>query len=341
MLYNFLRTILFFFDAEKSHNLALRALRFLNAIGLLKLMFKPTVKAPVTVMGLEFNNRVGLAAGLDKNADYIDALANTGFGFIEVGTITPKAQPGNDKPRLFRLPEANAIINRMGFNNYGVDHLIDAVKNARYKGTIGINIGKNFSTPVENAVDDYLICYEAVYNIADYVTVNISSPNTPGLRSLQHGDALRELLSRLKLKQKELHLTTQRYVPIAVKIAPDLSFDEIQELADTFLKTEIDGVIATNTTFSREGVEGLTHANEQGGLSGQPVMVSSTEVVRQFCKIFDDSIPVIAVGGIMSAEDAVEKIKAGAKLVQIYSGFIYKGPDLIHQCAKALAETDR
>jgi len=337
MLYKLLRTILFRFDAEKSHNMALKGLKLLNSIGLLKLLFKSPVNAPVTVMGLEFQNRVGLAAGLDKNADYIDALANTGFGFIEVGTITPKAQPGNDKPRLFRLPESNAIINRMGFNNYGVDHLITAVKDSKYKGTIGINIGKNFSTPVENAVDDYLICYEAVYNIADYVTVNISSPNTPGLRSLQHGEALKKLLSSLKLKQKELHLTTQRYVPIAVKIAPDLSLDEIKELAETFLSTEVDSVIATNTTFSREGVEGLRHANEQGGLSGQPVMVSSTEVVKHFCTIFEDRIPVIAVGGIMSAEDAVEKVKAGAKLVQVYSGFIYKGPDLVNQCAKALA----
>jgi len=336
MLYNFLRTILFCFDAEKSHNIALKALKILNSVGLLKLIFKSPVNAPVTVMGLQFQNRVGLAAGLDKNADYIDALANTGFGFIEVGTVTPKAQPGNEKPRLFRLPESNAIINRMGFNNNGVEHLINAVKNAKYKGTIGINIGKNFSTPVENAVDDYLISYEAVYNIADYVTVNISSPNTPGLRSLQHGDALRQLLSSLKLKQKELHLTTQRYVPIAVKIAPDLNAEEIQELAETFLNTEIDAVIATNTTFSREGVEGLPHENEQGGLSGQPVMASSTDIVKQFCKIFEDRIPVIAVGGIMSAEDAVEKIKAGAKLVQIYSGYIYKGPDLVHQCAKAL-----
>ena len=340
MLYKLLRTILFYFDAEKSHNMALKALKLLNSVGLLKLMFKSPVDAPVTVMGLEFQNKVGLAAGLDKNADYIDALANTGFGFIEVGTITPKPQPGNDKPRLFRLPESHAIINRMGFNNNGVDHLINAVKNANYKGTIGINIGKNFSTPVENAVDDYLICYEAVYNIADYVTVNISSPNTPGLRSLQHGEALRELLSSLKLKQKELHLTTQRYVPIAVKIAPDLTADEIKELAETFLSTSVDSVIATNTTFSREGVEGLKYADEQGGLSGQPVMKSSTEVVKQFCTIFEDRIPVIAVGGIMSAEDAVEKVKAGAKLVQIYSGFIYNGPDLVHQCAKALADID-
>jgi len=338
MLYNFLRWVLFKFDAETSHNLALKALKLFSSIGLLKLMFKPVVNDPVTVMGLEFKNKVGLAAGLDKNANYIDALSETGFGFIEVGTVTPKAQPGNDKPRLFRLPESNAIINRMGFNNDGLDNLINAVKNSKYDGVIGINIGKNFSTPVEKAVDDYLICFEAVYSIADYVTINISSPNTPGLRSLQHGDALLDLLTQLKVKQKELQLTTHRYVPLAVKIAPDLTKEDIEELAKTFLSTEIDAVIATNTTFSRDGVEGLAHASEQGGLSGAPVLKASTEVVKEFCLLFDGKIPVIAVGGILSANDALEKIEAGAKLVQIYSGFIYKGPELVYKCAKALAK---
>lgn len=337
MLYNLIRSVLFRFDAEKSHNMALKALNLLASVGLLKVLFKPVVNSPVTVMGLEFKNKVGLAAGLDKNGKYIDALSQTGFGFIEVGTVTPKAQPGNDKPRLFRLPESNAIINRMGFNNDGVDSLIRSVKESSYKGIIGINIGKNFSTPVENAVDDYLTCFEAVHEIADYVTINISSPNTPGLRSLQHGEALLQLLSQLKLKQKELQLINNRYVPLAVKIAPDLTAEEIRELAETFLTTEIDAVIATNTTFSREGVEGLLHSTEQGGLSGRPVMKSSTAVVRDFCKLFADKIPVIAVGGIMSAEDALEKMEAGAQLVQIYSGFIYKGPELVYQCARALA----
>ncbi|MDH5423741.1 MAG: quinone-dependent dihydroorotate dehydrogenase [Gammaproteobacteria bacterium] len=338
MLYNVIRSVLFRFDAEKSHNMALKALNLFASAGLLKLLFKPVINAPVTVMGLEFKNKVGLAAGLDKNARYIDALSQCGFGFIEVGTVTPVAQPGNDKPRLFRLPEASAIINRMGFNNEGVDQLIAAVKKSSYDGVIGINIGKNFSTAVENAVDDYLICFAAVHAIADYVTINISSPNTPGLRSLQHGEALQQLLSQLKLKQKELQSQSGRYVPLAVKIAPDLTEDEIKELAETFLNTEIDAVIATNTTFSRAGVEDLQYADEQGGLSGKPVMQSSTEVVRQFCQLFDNKIPVIAVGGIMSAEDALEKMAAGAQLVQIYSGFIYKGPELVYQCARALAD---
>lgn len=338
MLYNFLRWVLFKFDAETSHNLALKSLKVFSSIGFLKLLFKPVVHSPVTVMGLEFKNQVGLAAGLDKNANYIDALSETGFGFIEVGTVTPKGQPGNEKPRLFRLPEANAIINRMGFNNDGIDSLISAVKKSKYDGVIGINIGKNFSTPVEKAVDDYLICYEAVYSIADYVTINISSPNTPGLRSLQHGEALLDLLTQLKVKQKELQLTSQRYVPLAVKIAPDLTAEDIKELAKTFLATEIDAVIATNTTFSREGVEGLPHALEQGGLSGAPVLSASTEVVKEFCALFEEKIPVIAVGGIMNANDALAKIEAGAKLVQIYSGFIYKGPELVYECAKALSE---
>ncbi|MDH5393453.1 MAG: quinone-dependent dihydroorotate dehydrogenase [Gammaproteobacteria bacterium] len=340
MLYKLIRSILFKFDAEKTHYFALNALSVLNAAGLLRLLFNKTVHSPVKVMGLEFKNRVGLAAGLDKNGRYIDALANTGFGFIEVGTVTPKAQPGNDKPRLFRLPECSAIINRMGFNNDGVEALVDAVKKSSYKGIVGINIGKNFSTAVENAADDYLVCFEAVYEVADYVTVNISSPNTPGLRSLQHGDALYDLLRQLKEKQKQLQSVYKKYVPIAVKVAPDLTDDEIKILADTFLKTQIDAVIATNTTLSRAGVENLKHAQEAGGLSGQPVRHASTEVVKKLCKRLDGKLPVIAVGGILSAEDALEKIEAGAQLVQIYSGFIYKGPALVHECARALSALD-
>lgn len=340
MLYQLLRSVLFKFDAEKSHHFSLNALRLLDSLGLMRLLSKPAVNSPVKVMGLSFKNRVGLAAGLDKNANYIDALSKTGFGFIEVGTVTPKAQPGNEKPRLFRLPESNAIINRMGFNNDGVEALIQSVKKSKYTGVLGINIGKNFSTAVESAVDDYLICFEKIYDIADYVTVNISSPNTPGLRSLQHGEALLNLLTQLKDKQKELQADRNRYVPIAVKIAPDLSDEEIKDLADTFLKTDIDAVIATNTTFSREGVEGLKYAKEQGGLSGAPVKQASTNVVKELCGLFDGRIPVIAAGGIMSAADALEKINAGAVLVQIYSGFIYKGPELIHECALALSKVD-
>ena len=338
MLYKLIRKILFLFDAETSHNMALKSLNLIFNAGLSKILFKNTVKDPVTVMGLKFNNRVGLAAGLDKNANHIDALSAVGFGFIEVGTVTPKGQPGNDKPRLFRLPEAKAIINRMGFNNNGVENLIAAVKKSQYSGPLGINIGKNFSTPVENAVDDYLFCFEHVYPFADYITVNISSPNTPGLRSLQHGEALIALLSSLKEKQRQLNGVHNRYVPIAVKIAPDLSGEEITELSETFLKTNVDCVIATNTTFSREGVETLQHGNEQGGLSGAPVKSASTHVVSEFSKLFNGKIPLIAVGGIMTAEDAVEKINAGADLVQIYSGFIYEGPDLIYDSAKAISE---
>ena len=338
MFYRFIRSVLFKFDAEKSHNISLKTLKLLNSVGLLNLFFKSSIESPVNVMGLQFRNRVGLAAGLDKNGNYIDALSKAGFGFIEVGTVTPKAQPGNEKPRLFRLPESNAIINRMGFNNDGVESLVKAVKKSKYKGILGINIGKNISTDVENAVDDYLICFEKIYDIADYVTVNISSPNTPGLRSLQHGDALFNLLTEMKAKQSQLQLIHKRYVPIAVKIAPDLSEIEINELADTFIKTKVDAVIATNTTFSREGVENLRYANEQGGLSGSPVKSASTHVVKRLCDIFNGKIPVIAAGGIMSAGDAIEKINAGADLVQIYSGFIYKGPGLIYECARALSK---
>lgn len=338
MLYKLIRKILFMFDAETSHNLALKSLNVVFKTGFSKILFKKTVHDPVTVMGLEFKNRVGLAAGLDKNAQYIDSLSAAGFGFIEVGTVTPKGQPGNDKPRLFRLPEAKAIINRMGFNNNGVEDLIAAVKKSKYSGLLGINIGKNFSTPVENAAADYLICFERVYTVADYITINISSPNTPGLRSLQHGEALVTLLTSLKDKQSQLNKIHNRYVPIAVKIAPDLSSEEITELSETFLKTKIDCVIATNTTFSREGVEGMLHADEQGGLSGAPIKNASTHVVSEFSRLFNGKIPLIAVGGIMTAEDAIEKINAGADLVQIYSGFIYEGPDLIYNCAKAISE---
>lgn len=338
MLYKLIRNILFMFDAETSHNMALKSLNIVYKLGFSKLFFKKMVHDPVTVMGLTFSNRVGLAAGLDKNATYIDALSATGFGFIEVGTVTPKGQPGNDKPRLFRIPQANAIINRMGFNNNGVEDLIKAVKNSKYTGQLGINIGKNIFTPVENAVDDYLYCFEHVYAYADYITVNISSPNTPGLRSLQHGEALVSLLSALKGKQSVLNTSQNKYVPLAVKIAPDLTSEEIVELSETFLKTEVDCVIATNTTSSREGVENLQHGNEQGGLSGAPVKKSSTHVVKEFSRLFDGKIPLIAVGGIMSPQDAVEKIEAGADLVQIYSGFIYEGPGLIYSCAKAISE---
>ncbi len=287
-------------------------------------------------MGLQFQNPVGLAAGLDKNGDYIDALGSLGFGFIEVGTVTPRPQPGNPKPRLFRLPRAEAIINRMGFNNKGVDYLIEQVKKRRYQGVLGINIGKNFDTPIENAVDDYLYCLQKVYPVADYITVNISSPNTPGLRELQHGKLLKSLINRLKSEQFVLREEFGRIVPIAFKIAPDLDADEVQEMAAIFNETKIDALIATNTTSSRDGVEGLPHSQEQGGLSGKPIFKSSTEIMHAFRQQLDSEIPIIAVGGISSVEDAREKFSAGADLVQIYSGLIYQGPGLIKKIIKEI-----
>lgn len=287
-------------------------------------------------MGLQFRNLVGLAAGLDKNGDYIDALGSLGFGFVEVGTVTPRPQPGNPKPRLFRLPQAEAIINRMGFNNKGVDYLIEQVKKRRYEGVLGINIGKNFDTPVEKAVDDYLYCLRKVYPEADYVTVNISSPNTPGLRELQHGELLENLINRLKAEQFVLREEHGRTVPIAFKVAPDLSEEEIQEMAVIFNATKIDALIATNTTSSRDGVEELPQAKEQGGLSGKPVFKSTTEIMNAFRQQLDSEISIIAVGGISSLENAKEKFSVGADLVQIYSGLIYQGPKLIKKVIKGI-----
>ena len=291
-------------------------------------------------MGLTFPNRVGMAAGLDKNGDYLSALSALGFGFVEIGTVTPRPQPGNPKPRLFRIQEANAIINRMGFNNLGVDHLLEQVKSTQVDALVGINIGKNIDTPVEKALDDYLIGLEKVYQQADYVTINISSPNTPGLRKLQFGESLKTLLGGLKDKQTALHQQTNRYVPMAVKVAPDLELAEVQELAETFAEFEIDGVIATNTTMAREKVAGLPHAEEAGGLSGQPVFEQSTEVVRQFKQALPEQMPIIAAGGIMSGQDAMAKLAAGANLVQIYSGFIYQGPELIADIINAIEQNN-
>jgi dihydroorotate dehydrogenase len=329
MLYQLLRSLLFQLDAETSHHLGMSGIKWSHKLKLASLIYPPTSATPVEVMGLTFPNKVGMAAGLDKNGDYLPALSALGFGFVEIGTVTPRPQPGNPKPRLFRLQEANAIINRMGFNNLGVDHLIEQVKAAQVDALVGINIGKNIDTAVENALEDYLICLEKVYQHADYVTINISSPNTPGLRKLQFGESLKALLGGLKNKQTELHLQTNRHVPMAVKVAPDLTLEEVQELAETFNEFEIDGVIATNTTMARDKVRGLKHAEEAGGLSGEPVFEQSTEIVRQFKQALPETIPIIAAGGIMSGEDAVKKITAGASLVQIYSGFIYHGPELI------------
>ena len=334
-VYSLLREVLFLFPAEFSHHLALRGMKLAQSLGMMGKP-EPLPGKPVRVMGIDFPNPVGLAAGLDKNGEYIDALASCGFGFIEIGTVTPRPQPGNPLPRLFRLRKAKAIINRMGFNNHGVEYLLGQVAKAKYQGILGINIGKNFDTPVERAVDDYLLALRKVYAHAHYVTVNISSPNTPGLRSLQYGDELRKLLQALKQEQVLLAEQYGRYVPLAVKVAPDLTEEEITGMAEVFLVCQIDGLIATNTTLDKSAVAGMEHGAEQGGLSGQPLTQRSTEVIRSFCSKLGDKVPVIGVGGIMGGADAAAKLAAGAALVQVYSGFIYTGPALIKACIQAI-----
>ncbi|MGC0788220.1 quinone-dependent dihydroorotate dehydrogenase [Pantoea agglomerans] len=329
MFYPIVRPALFKLDPERAHELTFQQLRFMNGTPLEMFYRQNLPSRPVTCMGLTFKNALGLAAGLDKNAECIDAFAAMGFGFVEVGTVTPRAQAGNDKPRMFRLVEAGGIINRMGFNNLGVDHLVENVKKARFNGVLGINIGKNKDTPVEQGKDDYLICMEKVYAHAGYIAINISSPNTPGLRSLQYGEALDDLLSSIKQKQKELEQRHLKYVPLAVKIAPDLSEEELIQVADSLIRHQIDGVIASNTTLDRSLVSGLKHAEEAGGLSGRPVQSRSTAVIQRLTQELQGRLPIIGVGGIDSLTAAREKIAAGATLVQIYSGFIYQGPGLI------------
>lgn len=333
MLYSLARPLLFSMAPERAHDLTLSLLKSAHKMGFIR---QKIDAKPVTCMGIEFPNPVGLAAGLDKNGAYIDALAALGFGFIEIGTITPRPQAGNPQPRLFRIPEAKAIINRMGFNNDGVDQLVENVKASKFKGILGINIGKNADTPVENAVDDYLICLEKVYNYASYITVNISSPNTKNLRSLQSGDALTELLDTLKQRQLELAEQYHHYVPLVLKVAPDLSLEDIEFIAAQLITFKIDGLIVTNTTLSRDGVENLAFGNEAGGLSGAPVFEKSTACLRQFAEVLNGQIPLIGVGGITQGEHAVAKIEAGATLVQIYSGLIYTGPELVKQCVSAI-----
>ena len=338
MVYRMMRDLMFRLDAEKAHHLGLVGLDCLEMSGLSWLMTRNIHMKPVRVMGLTFPNAVGLAAGLDKNGDHIEAMSALGFGFVEIGTVTPRPQPGNPKPRLFRIPEAQGIINRMGFNNLGVDHLIEQVQAADTNTLIGINIGKNFDTPVEKAVDDYLIGLNKVYPHADYVTINISSPNTPGLRTLQFGESLDTLLAELKKAQSELAQQHEKYVPMAVKVAPDLTLDEVSQLAEAFSKHKIDAVIATNTTMDRDAVAGLDNAEEAGGLSGAPVFEKSTEIVKLFREALDDDLPIIAAGGIMSAEQALAKLDAGASLVQIYSGLIYQGPKLIREVIQSISK---
>jgi dihydroorotate dehydrogenase len=334
--YHFAKPFLFQLDAELAHDLTLKSLKWAEQSGILNLYPKAPICTPRQVMGLTFTNPVGLAAGLDKNGAVIDGMAKLGFGFIEVGTVTPRPQPGNPKPRLFRIKEAEGIINRFGFNNLGVDNLVENVKATKYKGILGINIGKNFDTPNEKAVDDYLICMQKVYAHASYITVNISSPNTKNLRDLQAKEALSNLLGVLKLEQTKLSDQHGKYVPVTLKIAPDLTPEQVIEIADLLMQHKIDGVIATNTTLARDAVKGMQNADEAGGLSGEPVRNQSNVVIQQLSKQLQGTLPIIGVGGILSGADAAEKIAAGASLVQVYSGLIYKGPKLVRDICKTL-----
>jgi len=337
-MYSVVRPLLFALEPETAHHFTLDAWSALARVGL---ALSPAA-APATcareMMGLRFPNPVGLAAGLDKNGEYIDALACLGFGFLEIGTVTPRPQPGNPRPRMFRLPAARAVINRLGFNNDGVERLVENVRRARYRGVLGINIGKNADTPLERAADDYVACLRAVYPVASYVTVNVSSPNTRDLRQLQQGPALDDLLGALKAEQRKLAGMHSRHVPLAIKIAPDLDAGQIAAMAESFQRHRVDAVIATNTTMARDGVAGSPHAGEAGGLSGAPVAERSTRVVRDLTRALRGAIPVIGVGGIMSDADARDKIAAGATLVQLYTGLVYRGPGLVRECISALCE---
>ena len=344
MLYPLIRKFFFALDPELAHGLGMNGIEFLNRAGIACLLAKPVAANPVELMGLTFPNPVGLAAGLDKNGEHIDALASLGFGFIEIGTVTPRPQPGNPKPRMFRITEKQAIINRMGFNNHGVDQLLANVAKSKFAqagGILGINIGKNFDTPIEKAVDDYLICLDRVYNAASYVAINISSPNTKNLRELQKDDALDALLGQLKAEQTRLADKHGKYVPLVLKIAPDLEDEQIRSIADLLRQHRADGVIATNTTLSRAEVEGLPNANEAGGLSGAPVFERSTAVLKKLAGHLKGEVPIIGVGGILSGAEALAKIEAGADAVQIYTGLIYRGPGLVGEVARALQASAR
>ncbi|CAB3710919.1 quinone-dependent dihydroorotate dehydrogenase [Achromobacter piechaudii] len=339
--YPLARPALFAMDAETAHEVTLSSLQRAYECGATRKLMHAQPKAPCTLMGMQLANPIGLAAGLDKNGAYIDALGNLGFGFIEVGTVTPRAQPGNPKPRMFRLPRANALINRLGFNNQGLPAFLANVQRSQWRkqgGILGLNIGKNADTPIERAADDYLIGLEGVYPHADYVTVNISSPNTKNLRALQSGDELSALLAQLADKRRALEDQHQRRVPMAVKIAPDLTEDQIDAIADTLPRHGIDGVIATNTTLSRDAVAGQAHAEEAGGLSGAPVHELSLKVIRRLKAQLGNSLAIIGVGGVLSGEQAREKMAAGADAVQLYTGLIYRGPALVGECVRATAK---
>ncbi|MEM0911698.1 MAG: quinone-dependent dihydroorotate dehydrogenase [Pseudomonadota bacterium] len=334
-MYSFIQKVLLKCDPEWSHDATIKFLSVSQNTLLQGLYHHPMPSRPTQCLGLTFPNPIGLAAGLDKNGECIDAFAAMGFGFIEIGTVTPRPQPGNPKPRMFRLPEHAALINRMGFNGAGVDALVENVKASNYDGILGINIGKNKDTPEPNALDDYIACMQKVYDLASYITINISSPNTPGLRNLQYGDALLSLLKGLKAQQEKLSETHGKHVPLLVKIAPDITNDNVQEIADALRKTKMDGVIATNTTLSREAVEGHVHASEAGGLSGAVLNELSLNINQQLNTALKGELPIIGVGGISSQEDAKARFEAGATLLQVYTGFIYKGPKLIAELANA------
>jgi len=338
MIYPLFRPLLFALDPETAHELTFASLDAAARCGVAKAFAQRVPPSPVTAMGLHFPNRIGLAAGLDKNAAHIDGLASLGFGFIECGTVTPRAQPGNPKPRLFRLPEAEALINRLGFNNQGVERFLANAARASWRGILGLNIGKNFDTPNARAADDYLACFRSVYERASYVTVNVSSPNTKDLRDLQAEEALGGLVAALKDEQRTLADRHGKYTPIALKIAPDLTRRAIDGIARLLVRHKVDAVVATNTTTARDSVSGLPGATESGGLSGRPLRASATSVVAALAKSLDGALPIIGVGGILSGADAKEKIDAGATLVQIYTGLIYRGPELVADCARALAD---
>ncbi len=334
MFYTLLRPLLFKLDPEFAHRITFSALENARKCGLFESVSIPCQTR--TIMGLDFPNPVGLAAGLDKNGEHLDSLAALGFGFLEIGTVTPRPQPGNPAPRIFRVPQANAMINRLGFNNHGVDRLIENIQCSDYQGILGINIGKNFDTPLEKAADDYLIGLRKVYRYASYVTVNISSPNTQNLRQLQTADALNQLLGQLKSEQSKLAQAHGKYVPLVVKIAPDLETAQIESIAALLMQHQMDGVIATNTTISRLGIEHLPIARESGGLSGAPLTQRATAIIHQLHHLLQGAIPIIGVGGIMSENDAQDKLKAGASLIQLYTGLIYHGPDLVKKIAQVI-----
>jgi dihydroorotate dehydrogenase len=336
LFYPFSRAALFRMEAEEAHALTMKGLNAMVATGTAGLINGSVPDDPRTVMGIRFPNPVGMAAGADKNGECIDGFGALGFGFLELGGVTPRPQPGNPKPRLFRIPQARAVINRLGFNNLGVDVLVENLKRRKYKGVIGVNLGKNLDTPLEKAADDYAICYEKVYAHCDFATVNISSPNTKNLRQLQGEDELGPILARMKREQARLADAQGRMVPLAVKIAPDLTSEQIEVIARLLIEHRIDAVTATNTTLSREAVKGLPNAEETGGLSGEPVFEVSNSVIRQLAHHLDGALPIIGVGGIMSGRDAKAKIDAGASLVQFYTGLVYRGPALVPEVARAL-----